>query len=309
MCKTKNVVAFGTLREDLLLQYDFTTPIGGDEIKIGDYKSVVGGSVFNTCTFLSDYYHAIDITLFSLNYVVLTDGMLQFCQKYHNYNINYAETAIDSRPLSIIGIKEDGDKNIISCDKAIDGSEVIDLLSKKIEDFHLLYTSFYEVNTANYMSIVQLFADYMKIKKTVMIDLCPLLSLLSGEMLTKILSSVTVLSGNESEYQLLLRILELEDIENILKIFRNISLLWIKKGEKGGAVITRKNEKNINSYHKYESVITTNIKAKNTTGCGDAFNAVVICGLVNGWELQHIIDEAVNVGKKIALGGFSWIGE
>ena len=162
MCKTKNVVAFGTLREDLLLQYDFTTPIGGDEIKIGDYKSVVGGSVFNTCTFLSDYYHAIDITLFSLNYVVLTDGMLQFCQKYHNYNINYAETAIDSRPLSIIGIKEDGDKNIISCDKAIDGSEVIDLLSKKIEDFHLLYTSFYEVNTANYMSIVQLFADYMR---------------------------------------------------------------------------------------------------------------------------------------------------
>ena len=45
MCKTKNVVAFGTLREDLLLQYDFTTPIGGDEIKIGDYKSVVGGRI------------------------------------------------------------------------------------------------------------------------------------------------------------------------------------------------------------------------------------------------------------------------
>ena len=297
----KKIVALGTLREDLLLQFDFSTPIESNEVKLNSYTSVIGGSVHNSCFFLADFSKDVDVILCTPNHAMLVNRVL-YNEKRDNYHLIFEGNDINIYPLSIIGIKKNGDKDIISCDNQIDDSETIALLIPQIDDCCLVYSSFYEININNYEKLVPIFSFCKEQGKEVMIDLCPLLDNLNPKIVDSILNSITILSGNEKEYQKLLGILQVENIKDILKQFTNIDIICIKRGEKGAAIIKR----NMDEIETYERINTEFITAKNTNGCGDVFNAVVICGLVNEWTINHIVDIAVEESKKVALGGLPW---
>lgn len=300
-----NIIAFGTLREDILLRYDFSVPLEKMEVKLDSYKSVIGGSVYNSCLFLSNYSKTIDITLLVPNCQMQLSTL--FYEQYPNLHIIYNGSNMASHPLSIIGICKDGEKRIISCDNAANSDGLLNIVSKYISNCQLLYTSFYEINKDNYIRIAHIFSEINKTGKLVMLDLCPLLNTFSKHLITNILEFVSVLSGNELEYQALFNILKMKSAEAIFKKFKHINVLCIKQGEHGATILKRTTSNYKKPYEKYEHVIKEKIVAKNTVGCGDVFNAVIINGLINNKSLRHILDEAVEESRKIALGGLPWM--
>lgn len=303
MKRHKKVVAIGSLREDILIPWDFSLPALASEVEIEGYRSVMGGSVHNTCLFLAGYSDKTEVTLCVPSCEELI-GKAQKREKKANYQILCAGPPVKLHPISIIGVRENGEKSMISYNGRPDTDKMIALAEQHMCEADILYTSFYEINTDNYVKISRLFESCIKNERTVMIDLCPLLKELDQETIYRIVSFVTVLCGNEEEYQELYRILKIEKEEDILDMFQNMRFLFIKRGSKGADILKRRKE---GKPERYERNIDETVKAQNTTGCGDVFNGVVILGLLCEWDCRQILDKAVEESKKIAEGDKTWI--
>ena len=138
----KKIVAFGTLREDVVIEYDFSVPMKEMEVKLNKLDKTVGGSVNNTCYYLALKDSKLQVVLCTLNYIDLV-GMLKKRMSCVNYRISTTQEALLQYPVSFIGLRENGEKQMISYDPIIDDSLLIDLLKKDVIDAEVLYTSFY----------------------------------------------------------------------------------------------------------------------------------------------------------------------
>lgn len=303
MKRHKKVVAFGSLREDILIPWDFSLPALASEVEIDGYRSVIGGSVHNTCLFLAGYSDKTEVTLCVPSCEELI-GKARKREKKSNYQILSAGPPVKLHPISIIGVRENGEKSMISYNGRPDTDMMIDLAEQHMCEADILYTSFYEVNADDHVKISRLFESCIKNEKTVMIDLCPLLKELDRKIIFRIVSFVTVLSGNEEEYQELYRILKVKKAEDIFDMFQNVQFLFIKRGSKGADILKRCKE---GKPGRYERNIDEAVKAQNTTGCGDVFNGGVILGLLWEWDCRQILDKAVEESKKFAEGDKRWI--
>lgn len=115
----KTVVALGTLREDITLNYDFSNPMKVPEVKANKAKWSVGGSVYNTCMYLSLNSTDLNVRMCTSNYVLLLQRVVQDTIK-GNYRIITTEKELLEYPISIIGVREDGDKQLLSYDPVTD---------------------------------------------------------------------------------------------------------------------------------------------------------------------------------------------
>lgn len=301
----KKIVAFGSLREDILIPWDFSRPVSASEVEIDDYRSEIGGSVHNTCLFLARYSDRPEVTLCVPSCEELAEKAQQR-EESENFRILCAGPPVKRHPISVIGVRENGEKNMISYNGRPDTDGMIDLVGQQMRKADILYTSFYEISTDNYVRICRLLETCVKNEKTVIVDLCPLLKELDREMISHIVSLVTVLCGNEKEYRELCCILEIEGAEEIFGLSQSLRFVFIKRGYKGADVLERQKE---GKTERYERRIGEAIEARNTTGCGDVFNGIVILGLLCGWNCRDITDRAVEESKKFAGGDKSWITE
>jgi sugar/nucleoside kinase (ribokinase family) len=130
---------------------------------------------------------------------------------------------------------------------------------------------------------------------------------INSKIVEDILNSVSILSGNELEYEVLMKQFGVTSEQNLLNIFPNIQMLWVKKGSKGAMVIEKQKLNGSEKYYTYDSTIEKIVTANNTTGCGDVFNAVVIAGLYNGWLTETILSKAIEESSKIAERGLPWV--
>ena len=301
----KKIVAFGTLREDVVIEYDFSVPMKEMEVKLNKLDKTVGGSVNNTCYYLALKDSKLQVVLCTLNYIDLV-GMLKKRMSCVNYRISTTQEALLQYPVSFIGLRENGEKQMISYDPIIDDSLLIDLLKKDVIDAEVLYTSFYEINERNYSKIATIFNKVIGSGKTIMVDLCPTLNRLSDVAIKEILSSTTVVSGNENEFKIMLKMLGQGGITDVFSEFPTIERIYVKKGERGASLYINDKQEKIDEIH-IDAVVSDVIK--NTTGCGDVFNAVIIEGMINTKDYQKTLECAVKVSGKIAEGGLPWIKE
>lgn len=301
----KRIVALGTLREDITFEYDFSVSMAEMERKLMHLDKVVGGSVHNTCYYLALKNSEIQVVLCTLNYGNLVRNFRQRLN-CSNYNVLMTKGELLQYPVSIIGLKNNGEKQMLSFDPQTDDCSLIPLFKKETHDAELVYTSFYEINESNYLSIAEIFNYCTTHGRKVMVDLCPLIRGIKEETIRLILLNTTIISGNEHEYKQLMKIMKCEDAQEILRRFPNIDSVYIKMGKNGAVAYIRDKQGSIIRQCQ-ESNRTNDIK--NTTGCGDIFNAVVISGICNGENNSKILEFAVNESSIIAIGGLPWIQE
>lgn len=301
----KKIVALGTLREDIFINHDFSVPMESTEIKLDQLYKNIGGSVHNTCNFLALKNSAIQVILCTLNYTNLVE-LLNKSLKCNNYTILKTNEALHQHPVSIIGLKKDGEKQMISFDPKTDDELLMDLFKREAYGADLLYTSFYEVNERNYCELSRIFSDGVKAGKRVMVDLCPVLNRLNKDVVKKTLLGTTIVSGNEEEYMQLTQMINCESILDIFNEYAAIEKLYVKKGENGASSYI------VDKHGKINTMQISGIKVstvKNTTGCGDVFNAVVIESVCNDEDNAKTLECAVKESRKIAEGGLPWIKE
>ena len=301
----KKIVSIGTLREDIVVEHDFSVPMKGMELKLNKLDKTVGGSVNNTCYYLALNDSKVQVVLCTLNYADLVEifSKRMYCI---NYRISKTKEALFHYPVSIIGLREDGEKQMISYDPEIDDGLLVDLFKKEVIDAELLYTSFYEINERNYDKIAEIFSEGISVGKTIMVDLCPVLDKLNDAVLKKILSCSTVVSGNENEFKIMTQMIGRDSVIDVFSEFTTIERIYVKKGERGACLYINDKKGKIDEIH-IDGV--RNSINKNTTGCGDVFNAVVLDGMCNKKDYVKTLECAVKESAKIAEGGLPWIRE
>ena len=294
--KFDTVISFGTLREDITLPYDFSEGLEANEIKLEKCKKNIGGSVYNTSLFLSK-----EINKFEVSYITRKfSNLSKMSNKMRTIssNIEYKQS-----PLSLIGVKEDGDKKIISYDPEYRDDDFWEKIGQNIGDNILLYTSLYELSydeESKWNTVIKNGKkDYCF---SFFLDLCPLINRDNTELYKKILKYTDTISGNICEYKFLLDCLELKNIEELFYAYPNLISIWEKRGENGAAVYYRERDV-IRCYSRDVKKIC----AINTTGCGDVFNGAVIAGLYNKWNYRQILDIAIDTSAKVAENGLPWL--
>lgn len=297
----KTVVALGTLREDITFNYNFSLPMNVPEVKVQKAKWSVGGSVHNTCYYLSLKSIELTIRMCTSNYKLLLQRINQDAIA-ENYKIITSKTESQEYPISIIGVREDGDKQLLSYDPVMD-TELLLLFEHETNNADFVYTSFYEINENNYLRMCEILQRCYSRGVMTMIDLCPLISSISESALRKVLNNVGIVSGNEHEYRDLIYKLGIPDMNALLRNHPNIECLFIKRGSQGAEYRSRYEAED----YRVQCHELNNSVIMNTTGCGDVFNAVVIEGLCLGEGKQSILNRAVKESGKIAKGGLPWI--
>lgn len=297
----KTIVSLGTIREDITLNYDFSKPLYKPEIKIDSGDFSVDGSVHNTCSFLALKNADLNIYMCAPNYSFLIQR-LERKTSLDNYKILTIEPSLDRYPFSIIGIKRDGEKQIISYNPVVENAHV-SLFYEMSEKADFVYSSFYEVNETNFRRISEIFERCILENVCVMMDLCPLIDTLSEEVVTDILEHTTVISGNSHEYETLYNKINVANTSDILEKYSSIKYAFIKKGFLGAECYTREN----NSINRFNDTNNIRYVGGNTTGCGDVFNAMIINGFCTDINVQEMLKNAVVESGKIADGGLPWI--
>ena len=174
----------------------------------------------------------------------------------------------------------------IRCD---DG--VISQLDRDISCFDLFYTSFYEITEHNYRKLSKIMFEVSK----VFVDLSPLVYDLSADIIRTVFEQIDILSGTEDEYAIIFKKLSISDYEE-LRLIYGIERLFVKRGSRGAEL------------YDMEGLIlqkpTMKKKGFNSTGCGDTFNAQIICGLINGLSREELLRDAVEISACVAYEGF-----
>lgn len=297
----KTVVALGSLREDITFKYDFSRPLNVPEVKVNNAEWSVGGSVHNTCLYLSLKSSDVNVHMCSSNYILLVQRVNQYAT-VGNYRIITTTNELKKHPVSIIGVCEDGDKHILSYDPIVD-KELLLIFEREVEKADFVYTSLYEINDENYRNLCEIFQKCHSRGVTTMIDLCPLVSSFNVNVLREVLKKIVIVSGNEYEFKELMHKLCVDDMNELLLNFSNVQHLFVKKGNRGAEYKTRRETK------KYEFCCCEQDRANilNTTGCGDVFNAVIIEGFCLGDNSKSILQSAVIESGRIAKRGLPWI--
>ncbi len=304
MQKEYCILTYGSLRLDLSIPYDFSKPLEVYETVIPNFAYRIGGSVYNTTMFLAELLIS-NHSLSTISMIVPEGGIL-----YHNWALKNRipsnlkllmnNTTQMEFPLSIIGVDDSGDKRMLSFNP-VRRTDSVTELHKMIMQAEIVYTSFYEIGEAecNALSIAKHSGN-----TSIVIDLCPLIGVIPLGIVRSVLSYTTVLCGNENEFRVLLERMCMKHPNELFTKYSNIKEAWMKQGENGSTAWVRNDD---NAVIMLSQRPITQIVAKNTTGCGDVYNAVVLHGMMHQTDKEIILRNAIIEGSKIAEGGIPWI--
>lgn len=304
MAKNMNkIVAFGSLREDITIDYDFSRTTMEPEVMLSSLRRTVGGSVYNTCRFISMMFSSSRVVYCTYNYTEL----IRRIQEDHFVNkalvIKYPQKRLYDYPTSIIGLKDDGEKQMLSFDPEMD-LDVVNIFMEEAKDANLVYTSMYEICSDNYINIASILNDCLARHAIVMVDLCPVITELEKRIVESVLLSTSVISGNIHEFNGLLKMLELQSIKDLFRRFSTINMACVKNGSNGADLYERKNTGEI--IHLSKGSMVTDSCVRNTTGCGDAFNAVIAYDLCIKEKTERLLEHAVKDSGMVSKGGLPW---
>lgn len=298
----KKILTYGSLRKDITFFVEFPELKTSKEVKSQKISTSIGGSVYNSSRFVSEHFEDAEVDFVISNRSSLVDEIATQIAGIPNLHIKCNSEFSNEYPLTIITVDSLGEKMMISYDAKIDNT-IGKILECGLLSAQLFYSSFYEIDDNLLYLADHCFHDYVLSGGYVMIDLCPLINDIEVSIINKILSNITILSGNSGEFSTLLNKLNFTNIEDFLVCYSNIQSVWVKQGEHGASAYIKDSN---GKYFFISERIKDIVYAHNTTGCGDIFNAVVAYGIVSAQNHQKILLHAVQAGKKIASGGIPW---
>lgn len=284
------ICAFGTVRMDILTLDRLSLLEHAVEIKVPAMRYQLGGSVYNTVAVLNAMKR--EAVLYLLSGRDSFSGFIreQIDQRHIPYHIN--EEDINQTALSFIFLDKKGEKKMLSYDGDRQDTHTLEQLDRDASDFDLFYTSFYEITKSNYKHIVRILENV----RIGFVDLTPLLENVPKYVLNAVLERVSILSGTQDEYRTLYKKLGLDNFKAFSARYA-VDYNFVKCGKNGAKLIYDGNQ--------YISRPKEVRVSRNTTGCGDTFNAAVIMGLEDGAGPQELLDYAVDLSSFTAYEGFS----
>ena len=180
---------------------------------------------------------------------------------------------------------------MISYDGKRQDSHILKKLLINIGNYDLFYTSFYEINRENLDIIIEVMHNSCQC----FVDLTPLIYEAEASLLDSVLANVQILSGTDEEYNTLLMKLNISSIEELFETYRFL-YLFVKQGGKGASLYYPKGVINCSP----DDIK----KSRDTTGCGDTFNAGVIYALSQGYNEKDMLKKAVELASIVAYNGF-----
>lgn len=282
--------AFGTIRIDIHVYKEYGQLSSYEETKVDEMALQVGGSVYNTAAVLNALKQGT--VLYTLN---TDDELFDFIKarlKKSGIPFIISQNEHSSTAVSIIFVDSLGKKKMVSYDGVRKDFYILERLKKDISDYDLFYTSFYEINRQN----ISVLAEIMQKSRQCFIDLSPLIYEVDPDIINQALSHVQILSGTDDEYNLLLGLMKIGSIEKLIEKY-NLKYVFVKKGSKGAALYYNN--------HVIECKPDGKKESRDTTGCGDTFNAGVIYSLSKNTSEADMLKNAVNFATLVAYKGFN----
>ena len=119
---------------------------------------------------------------------------------------------------------------------------------------------------------------------------------MNSNLIESVLNCTQIISGTSDEYSQLLSILKIQSVEELIERFGFI-YLFEKKGSDGARIYYDKKFIDCKPLEKKHS--------RNTTGCGDTFNAGVIYSISMGLNEKDMLRTAVDFATMVAYKGFN----
>lgn len=282
--------AFGTIRIDIHVYKEYGQLSSYEETKVDEMALQVGGSVYNTAAVLNALKQGT--VLYTLN---TDDELFDFIKarlKKSGIPFIISQNEHSSTAVSIIFVDSLGKKKMVSYDGVRKDFYILERLKKDISDYDLFYTSFYEINRQN----ISVLAEIMQKSRQCFIDLSPLIYEVDPDIINQALSHLQILSGTDDEYNLLLGLMKIGSIEKLIEKY-NLKYVFVKKGSKGAALYYNN--------HVIECKPDGKKASRDTTGCGDTFNAGVIYSLSKNTSEADMLKNAVNFATLVAYQGFN----
>lgn len=282
--------AFGTIRIDIHVYKEYGQLSSYEETKVDEMALQVGGSVYNTAAVLNALKQGT--VLYTLN---TDDELFDFIKarlKKSGIPFIISQNEHSSTAVSIIFVDSLGKKKMVSYDGVRKDFYILERLKKDISDYDLFYTSFYEINRQN----ISVLAEIMQKSRQCFIDLSPLIYEVDPDIINQALSHLQILSGTDDEYNLLLGLMKIGSIEKLIEKY-NLKYVFVKKGSKGAALYYNN--------HVIECKPDGKKESRDTTGCGDTFNAGVIYSLSKNTSEADMLKNAVNFATLVAYQGFN----
>lgn len=281
--------AFGTVRMDIHVYQDLDEIGNREEIKIDEMRMKVGGSVYNTASILTE--RGEDVVLYTPGTGDAFADLIHVKLKKQRINYIVDPRDINDTASSLIFVNRTGGKKMISYDGDRRDAHILTKLLKDAGQFDVFYTSFYEINTFNYRTI----GEIMDVCSGSFVDLSPLIYEVDPAVIRHILSRVKMLSGTEQEYEMLCGLLEISDPAALAASF-GIGRLYIKMGAQGARVYIDGAPGSVCTPGEKKS-------SKDTTGCGDTFNAGILYALSHAYDDGQALEEAVSMATRVAYEG------
>ena len=282
--------AFGTVRIHIHVYKEYGQLSSYEETKVDEMALQIGGSVYNTVAVLNALKQ--DTVFYTLNTADELADFIKARLKKEGIPFIINQNEHSSTAVSIIFVDSLGKKKMVSYDGARKDSHILNKLRQDISNYDLFYTSFYEINKQN----IPVLAEIMQKSRQCFIDLSPLIYEVDSDIVNQALSHVQILSGTSDEYDLLLGLMKIGSIEQLIEKY-NFKYVFVKKGSKGAALYYNNRIIECKPDGKKAS--------RDTTGCGDTFNAGVIYSLSKNTSEADMLKNAVNFATLVAYQGFN----
>ncbi|MDH5639070.1 MAG: PfkB family carbohydrate kinase [Nitrospinota bacterium] len=110
-----------------------------------------------------------------------------------------------------------------------------------------------------------------------------------GDIAVEMIKGATCVQANRGDFEMMVGTCSFEGLDFLgmtgyLKDIAGVKYLLVTLG-KGGAILSAGGT-NVEFRSQY------NNRVEDTTGCGDAFAAVIIAGMINGWSIELTVDRA-----------------
>ena len=278
------ILTLGPAIVDMFMYTNEFISRGGD-IRINKMDFGVGGSIINTVLILNK------LGIASTYYTNLSDDQaglyIRDTLSYHDIEVIYDTT--NNTPICFILVDKAGERTMFSY---TDNEFKINF--DKLQRLHgdAFFMSCYEINDNNVDELVEFLKGFPN--KT-FLDLSPTTKDVPLHLWQKVLPHFSVLLGTKDEFEKLLSIIGLRTTGEIINLY-GAQKIFVKMGKTGSMAITAQ-ERQFSS--------SKPINVKNTTGCGDAFNAGVIIGELYGLPVLKTLAVSNELGGFVARSGIT----
>ena len=301
-CLTGDVVLVGDILVDNICWVN-SLPKSGSDIAILKSTQQSGGSAANTCCVLSDLGGKC-----SFCGIIGSDSIgkeLTGRLRDKNIDISCLQVSESRTGYTFTMVEPDGERTMLSYrDASSCGMKITEELLDAVSNAKILYISGYLLSVREQAEFVFALADTARSSNTVvMLDTSPIIGTIAKDILDRMLSLTDILMPNRRE---LFDISCVEDLDRSIEILlEKVPALVIKMGSDGSCLVVRAGctIPGIESETGFKCIVPAEtVKAVDTTGAGDSFNAGFIASYLENTSPEECLHRGNYIASQVISG-------